>query len=251
MTGTAARFAGRRVLVTGASRGLGRAIAEAFGSEGAHVGVAFRARVAEAEQSAAAVRAAGGSAEPVQFDVRDGTAADAAIRRFAAGGALDVLVNNAAVLDDQLFALMAQAAWDDVIATGLGGAYHCTRAAVPLMLARQGGAIVNVASLAGLRASPGQANYAAAKGGLIALTVTLAAELAPRGIRVNAVLPGLLATGMGERMDRRKREQRAAGIPLGRLGRGDEVARTVLFLASEDASYVVGQCLGVDGGLSL
>ncbi len=245
------RFAGRGVLVTGASRGLGRAIAVAFAREGARVGIGFRSRTGDAEETLAAVTAAGGTGELLPFDVKDGAAADAAIRGFAAQGGLDVLVNNAAVLQDQLFALMGPAEWDEVIATGLGGTWHCCRAAVPHLLAKRHGAIVNVASIAALRASPGQTNYAAAKGGILAFTATLAAELAPRGVRVNAVVPGLLTTGMGARLDRRIAEQRRAAIPLARFGDGDEVARTVVFLASDDASYVVGQCLAVDGGLSL
>jgi len=119
------------------------------------------------------------------------------------------------------------------------------------MLRQRRGAIVNVASVAGMRASPGQANYAATKGGVLSMTMTLAAELAPRGVRVNAVVPGVLATGMGERLDHRVAERRRATIPLGRFGEGDEVARAVVFLASDDSSYVVGQSLVVDGGLSL
>jgi len=245
------RFAGRGVLVTGASRGLGRAIAVAFGREGARVGIGFRSRAADAEQTLAAVVEAGGTGVLLPFDVRDHQGVDAAVRGFAERDGLDVLVNNAAVVHDQFFALMGQEQWDEVIATNLTGTYHCCRAAVPLLLARRRGAIVNVASVAGLRASPGQANYAAAKGGVVALTATLAAELAPRGIRVNAVVPGLLTTGMGARLDRRVAEQRRAAIALGRFGEGDEVAHAVLFLASDDASYVVGQCLVVDGGLSL
>ena len=245
------RFAERSVLVTGASRGLGRAIAVAFAREGARVGIAFRSRATEANETLDAVAGAGSTGVLLPFDVRDPAAVDAAVRGFAEGGGLDVLVNNAAVLQDQLFALMGRQEFDDVIATALGGTWHCCRAAVPLMMARRRGAIVNVASVAALRASPGQANYAAAKGGILAFTTTLAAELAPRGIRVNAVVPGLLNTGMGARLDSRVAQARRAAIPVGRFGEGDEVAQAVLFLASDDASYIVGQCLTVDGGMSL
>ena len=183
--------------------------------------------------------------------MRDGAATEAAIAGFARDAGVDVLVNNAAVLRDQLFPMLSPPEWDDVLAVNLTGAYHCCHAALRFMLRRQRGAIVNVSSIAALRASPGQANYAAAKGGVLSLTTTLAAELAPRGIRVNAVVPGILTTGMGERLDRRVVEERRARIPLGRFGDGDEVARAVLFLASDDASYIVGQSLVVDGGLSL
>ena len=245
------RFAGRSALVTGASRGLGRAIAVAFAAEGARVGIGYRSHGPEAEQTLAEVAAAGGTGLLLPFDVRDQAGVEGALRTFAGAGGFDVLVNNAGVVQDQLFALMEREAWDEVVATDLTGTYLCCRAAVPFLLAQRRGAIVNVASVAGLRASPGQANYAAAKGGVVALTATLAAELAPRGIRVNAVVPGLLATGMGARLDHRVARQRKGAIPLGRFGEGAEVAHAVLFLASDEASYIVGQSLAVDGGLAL
>lgn len=244
------RFEGSSVLVTGASRGLGRAVAIAFAREGARVGIGYRVREEEATRTLDAVVAAGGRGEALRFDVRDPAAVRGAVDAFARGG-LDALVNNAAVVRDQLFPLLAPEEWDEVLATGLTGAYHCCRAVAPVLMRQRRGAIVNVASVAGLRASPGQANYSAAKGGLLALTATLAAELAPRGVRVNAVVPGLLTTGMGSRLDHRAVERQREAIPLRRLGEGEEVARVVLFLASEEASYVIGQALVVDGGLSL
>jgi 3-oxoacyl-[acyl-carrier protein] reductase len=245
------RFAGRGVIVTGASRGLGRAIAEAFARDGARVGIGYRTRREDAEQVLAAVEAAGGTGALLGFDVRDAAAVAAAVEVFAREGGLDVLVNNAAIVHDQLFPLMTFEQWEPVIAANLNGTFHCCRAAVAAMLPRRRGAIVNVASVAALRASPGQSSYGAAKGGVVAFTTTLAAELAPRGIRVNAVAPGLLTAGMGARLDRGVAERRRASIPLGRFGDPDEVARVVMFLASDDAAYVVGQCLTVDGGLSL
>jgi len=244
------RFSGRSVLVTGASRGLGRSVAVAFGAEGARVGIGYRSRRAEAEKALEEVRSAGGDGEVLQIDVRDMKNVRAVVDVFAAGHGLHVVVNSAAVVMDQFFAMMDDAAWSDTIAVNLTGTYHVCRAALPhLMRAR--GTVVNVASIAGFRASPGQANYSAAKGGVIALTATLGAEMASRGVRVNAVVPGLLSVGMGQRLDQRVLEQRLAQIPLGRSGTGDEVARAVLFLASDESSYVVGQCLVVDGGLSL
>ncbi len=247
-----ARFAGRTVIVTGASRGLGRAIAAAFGAEGAYVVLGFRSRSEEAAESLRLVREAGGDGLALPFDVSARPAVDAAVERvLAERGAVDVLVNNAALTRDELFPLMAEESWAEVLAVNLGGVFHTARAVVRPMIARKRGAIVNIASVAGLHASPGQANYAASKGGVLALTRTLAAELAPRGVRVNAVVPGLVAAGMAARLDPSLAARKRAAIPLGRFAAADEIARAVLFLASDDAAYIVGQALVVDGGLSL
>lgn len=245
------RFAGKRVFITGASRGMGRAVALAFAREGATIGIGFRSRATDAGQTLSEIQAAGGTGVLAQFDVRSAEAVDAAMASFGDGGGIDVLVNNAATLHDGLLPLLAPGEWGEVIAVNLTGVYHCSRAVVPFMLRRKAGAIINVASVAGLRASPGQTSYAASKGGVLALTTTMAAELAPRGVRVNAVVPGVLTTGMGQRLDHRAAAQRRSAIPLGRFGEADEVARAILFLASDDASYIVGQSLVVDGGLSL
>jgi len=245
------RFSGKNVFVTGASRGLGRAVAEAFAREGGHVGIGYHTRREDAERTLALVEAAGGQGSLFQFDVRDPGAVGESVKLFARDADLDVLVNNAAIVRDQHIALMSFDEWESVISVNLHGAYHCCRAVLPRMMARRKGAIINVASVAGLRASPGQANYAGSKGGVLAFTVTLAAEVASYGIRVNAVIPGLLTTGMGTRLDWRTVDRRKAMIPLARLGTAEEVASAVLFLASEDASYVIGQHLVVDGGLSL
>ena len=245
------RFADASIVVTGASRGLGRAIAVGFAREGGRVGIGYRSRETEALKTLALVEAAGGTGSLLPFDVRDGAAVSASVASFVGEGALDVFVNNAAVVSDEFFALLGEGKWEQVIATNLGGTYHGCRAALESMMRRRRGSIVNIASVAGLRASPGQANYAASKGGVLALTSTLAAELAPRGVRVNAVIPGFLSTGMGERLDHRFVERQVARVPLRRFGEADEVVRAVLFLASDDASYIVGHCLVVDGGLSL
>lgn len=239
------------VLVTGASRGLGRALAVAFGGEGAHVGIAYRAQEEAAEDTLKLVRDAGGSGSILQLDIREGESVRVAFASFEKECAIDVLVNNAAVVRDQPFVMLSRNEWDDTLATNLTGTYHACRAALPSMLARGRGSIINVASVAGLRASPGQAAYGASKAGVTGLTRTLAMEVAGRGVRVNAIVPGLLNTGMGARLDRRKMEERLSRIPAGRLGTGEEVARVALFLASDEASYVVGQAITVDGGLSL
>ena len=246
------RWEGRTVLITGASRALGRAIAKAFAAEGAFVGVGYHRRDRDAEQTLAEIQGSGGCAALVKADVGDPAAVERAIAPLEAErGGIDVLVNNAAIVDDKPFALMSAESWSTVLQTNLGGVFNCSRAVVRSMMAQGGGAIVNIGSVAGFAASPGQANYAASKGGIVALSRTLAAELASKGIRVNAVVPGLLTEGMARRLDRRLAEAQRQRIPLARFGDPEEVARAVLFLASEEASYIVGQALVVDGGLTL
>ena len=245
------RFDGTGVLVTGASRGLGRAIAEAFGAEGAFVGVAYRTRREAAEETVEAVRGAGGDGVCLEMDVRDEDSVRSAVGQLEERSAMDVLVNNAGVVQDNPLLMLSPREWAHVMDVNLTGTYTCCRAALPSMMARRRGAIVNVSSVAAIRASPGQGAYSASKGGILALTRTLAKEACAYGIRVNAVVPGLLETGMVARLDRRRVEEHTAAIPLGRLGTGSEAARVVLFLASDEASYVLGQAITVDGGLTL
>ena len=242
----------RNVIVTGGSRGLGRAIALAFAGQGAHVWVGYHNRADAAEETAQAARTAGGEASALQLDVTDAASVAAAIARATEGGrTIDVLVNSAGVVRNQLFALSEADDWEEPLRVNLHGALRVSRAVLRPMLAAGRGSIIHIGSVAGMRASPGQAGYSAAKGGLVAMTRTLAAELAPRGVRVNCVVPGLIAAGMAQRFDRRTFDAHVARIPLGRAGTAEEVANVVTFLASDAASYVVGQAIVVDGGFAL
>ena len=239
--------AGKTALVTGGSRGLGRAIAARLSGDGMRV---YAGHLRDAPP--APTPAPADDVTPVRFDVADAAACQAAVDRIVGeAGGLDVVVHAAGIARDSLFALSSPEDWDEPVRVNLGGALRLVRAAIRPMLAARRGAIVLVGSVAGLRASPGQVGYAASKAGLHAATATLAAELAPRGIRVNAVLPGLFAAGMAARLDQRIVEDRRRHIPLGRLGRAEEIAGAVAFLCSDAASYIVGHALVVDGGLSL
>lgn len=245
------RFAGKTVLVTGGSRGLGRAIALSFAAAGAFVAVGYHRRSEEAERVVDALREAGGSGSCAPIDVANATVVRAAVEAIVAEhGRLDVAVANAAIAEDTYFVLQDPDSFERVVATNLTGMANVCRAAARVMLPRRQGAIVTIASIAGMIAAPGQSSYAASKGGAIALTATIGAELAPKGVRVNCVAPGLLSTGLAARLDHRVTERRKSLIPLGRLGEADEVARVVLFLASNDSSYIVGQTIVVDGGMT-
>lgn len=238
----------RRVaFVTGASRGLGRAIAARLLEDGLRVACGYHREEAAAREVARA-----GDGEAIRVDVTSPESVrDAFAGVLAREGRIDTLVCAHGVTRDALFAMAPERDWLEVLDANLTGAMRCARAVARPMIGAGGGAIVLVASVAAIRASPGQAGYAASKGGLLSFTKTLAAELGPRGVRVNAVVPGLIDAGMVKRMDRRRRDERAAHVPLGRLGEAREVAEAVRFLASDAASYVTGHALVVDGGLSL
>lgn len=246
------RFVGKTVLVTGASRGIGAALAEAFAAEGAWVGVGCRVQRGEADRVLDRIRSAGGDGAVLAFDVRDRAAVVAAVAEVEhLRSGIDVLVANAGVMGEEFFTTTSAAEWEEIVQIDLLGTVGTVRAVTRGMLARGQGSVIVVGSIAAIRATPGQSAYATAKGGLTAFVRTLGAELAPRGVRVNAVIPGVIDTGMTHRTSKAVVERWRSAIPAGRTGRADEVAGAVLFLASNDASYVVGHALVVDGGLSI
>jgi 3-oxoacyl-[acyl-carrier protein] reductase len=245
-------LAGRVALVTGGSRGIGRAICEALARRGATVVVNYAAREDAARETAAACQAAGGQAALARFDVADAAAVTDAIKGIGKDhGGLDILVNNAGVAINGLVMRFKDEQWGRTLDVNLTGAFYCTRAATGLLLkARQAGRIVNVTSVVGEAGNGGQAAYAASKAGLIGLTKSLALELASRGVTVNAVAPGFIETDMtAEHLPDAARAQLLERIPLGRIGGAAEVADCVAFLAGPEAAYVTGQVVRVNGGM--
>jgi 3-oxoacyl-[acyl-carrier protein] reductase len=240
-------------LVTGGSRGIGRAIVKALAAEGAKVAFVYRGSQAAAEALAAEVAAAGGTALPLQADVANGEEALKCVERVEKewGGRIDILVNNAGIIRDDLFVRMEPEAWQSVLATNLGGTYNFCRGVAYTMMKQRGGRIINISSVAANHHNPGQTNYAASKGAVNAFTRALAVELASRNVTVNAVAPGFIETDMSEAVRNKAGDLIKKAIPMRRLGQPDDIARVVVFLASPDAAYVTGQILTVDGGLSL
>lgn len=246
------KLEGKVAIVTGAGRegkGIGRFVALALAKEGADIVIADYV-VEAAEAVAEEVKKLGRKAVAVQANVAlpdDAEAiAKAAMENF---GSIDILVNNAGITRDNLIMRMSEAEWDSVIDTNLKGTFNCTKAVTRTMLKQRSGKIVNMASVMGLIGNTGQANYSASKAGVIALTKTTAKELGSRGINVNAVAPGFIQTAMTEELSESVRENIANQIPLNRLGTSEDVARVVLFLCSEDAGYITGQVICVDGGM--
>lgn len=238
----------RVVFVTGASRGIGRAVAERCARAGA--AVVACARADHAAPIADRIEADGGSAMAQKIDVADADsvhgAVKAALGRF---GRIDVLINNAGIARDQLLMRLPRRDWDAVLATNLTGAFNCTQAVLRSMLRQRSGRIISISSVVGLSGNPGQANYAASKAGLVGFTKSLAREVASRGITVNVVAPGMIETDMTAVLDAKVRDSLAKQIPMARFGVPADVAAAVCFLASEEASYITGQVLSVNGGM--
>ena len=245
-------LAGRVAVVTGGSRGIGRAIAVALGRAGAKVVINYTANEAAANEAAAAVAAAGGAAVTRRFDVADAAAVDAAFKEIlAAEGGLHILVNNAGIAVNTLVLGAKDADWQRALAVNLTGTFNCCRAAIrALMKAKETGRIINITSITAETGSAGQAPYVAAKAGIIGLTKTLAREYASRGVTVNAVSPGYIDTDMtATELPEDRRVELLKTIPLGRVGKPEDVAAAVAYLAGPAASYVTGQVLRVNGGL--
>ena len=242
-------LSGKVAIVTGASRGIGRKITLALVAQGAKV--VASARNAEAlDNLVAEIEGHGGEAIAVAGDVASGIDAARLIEQaVAAYGQIDILVNNAGITRDGLLLRMKDEDWDAVIDTNLKGAFLCIRAAAKVMSKQRSGRIINISSVVGEMGNAGQANYCSSKAGLLGLTKSVARELARRNITVNAITPGFIVTDMTDGMTDKARESMTEQIPLGRLGEADDVANAVIFLASEQSSYVTGQVLGVNGGM--
>jgi 3-oxoacyl-[acyl-carrier protein] reductase len=241
-------LSGKRALVTGASGGIGGAVARALHAQGATVALSG-SRVAPLEALAAEL---GERAHVTPCDLSDGAAVDALPKAAAdAMGGLDILVNNAGVTRDNLFMRMSDAEWDQVIAVNLTAAFRLSRASLRGMMKARWGRIVSVTSIVGVTGNPGQGNYAASKAGLIGMSKSLAQEVASRNITVNCVAPGFIETAMTGALNEQQKEKLLGGIPAGRMGRAEEIAAAVVYLASEEAAYVTGQTLHVNGGMAM
>ncbi len=245
-------FTGKTAIVTGGSRGIGRAVCLELAAGGANVVFCYAGNDAAAHKTAQDVEAAGGRALALRCDVSDAAQVDALVS--AAGerfGRIDILVNNAGITRDNLLLRMSEAEFDMVVAANLKGAFLCMKAVSKRMLKQRCGRIVNLSSVVGLRGNAGQVNYAASKAGIIGMTKSLAKELASRGVTVNAVAPGFIETDMTAALSESARSAAQGSIPMGRLGTPEDVAKAVAFLAGDDAAYITGQVLAVDGGMAM
>ncbi len=240
---------GRLALVTGGSRGIGKACAEVLAEAGAQVALGSRT-LAAVEAAAQAIQAKGGKSLALTLDVSDPTSVKAAVdKTLETWGKIDVLVNNAGITKDNLLMRLKPEDWEAVLKTNLDGAYHCIRAVLPGMVRQRSGRIINITSVVAQTGNAGQANYVASKAGVIGLTKAVAAEVASRSITVNAVAPGFIATSMTENLPAPVRERILGLVPLGRMGTDREIALGVRFLASQEAAYITGHVLNINGGM--
>ncbi|MER2105535.1 MAG: 3-oxoacyl-[acyl-carrier-protein] reductase [Solibacillus sp.] len=237
-------------VVTGASRGIGRAIALELAAQGAKVVVNYSGSVAKAEEVVQEIKQIGGEAIAVQANVADADSVQALMKTaIDTFGSLDILVNNAGITRDNLLMRMKEEEWDDVLNTNLKGVFLCTKAVTRQMMKQRAGRIINISSIVGVAGNAGQANYVAAKAGVIGLTKTCAQELASRNILVNAIAPGFITTEMTDALPEELKEAMLKQIPLARLGQPEDIAKAVAFFASDAANYITGQTLQIDGGM--
>lgn len=245
-------LAGKVAVVTGGSRGIGRAISIRLASMGALVYINYVSRSSAAEETAAIIKQDGGRAEIIAFDVAQGDAVQQAFKKIVSdAGSIDILVNNAGITRDGLMARMKEDDWDAVIDTNLKGAFLCAKAASREMMKKKWGRIVNISSVSGVVGNPGQVNYSAAKAGLIGLSKAMAREYASRNITVNSVAPGYIETEMTDQLGETVREQIKKEIPLASFGKVEDVAGAVAYLVSEDGRYITGQTLHINGGMCM
>lgn len=246
------KLEGKVALITGASRGIGRSIALKLAAEGAKVAINFAGNITKAEEVKNAVESSGGEAMLVQGDVSDFEKVNEIVKKVVdTWGRLDILVNNAGITRDNLMLKMSESDFDSVIATNLKGVFNCTKAVTRLMMKQHSGRIVNMSSVVGLMGNAGQANYAAAKAGIIGFTKSVAKEFAPRGITVNAVAPGFIETDMTDALPDKIKTDLTEKIPIGRIGKPEDIANAVMFFVADDAAYITGQVICVDGGMAM
>ena len=240
---------GKGAVITGAAQGIGKAIAQLLSERGASL-LLCDVNLEKAGETAREIEAGGGRCRACRADVTRPADADALLQEAVQHlGAVDILVNNAGITRDNVLLRMKEDQWDQVMAVNLKGTFNCTKAAVKVMLRQKKGTVINIASITGLMGNPGQANYSASKAGVIGFTKAIAREYAERGITVNAVAPGFIETAMTDAIPEKEREALISQIPLKRLGTPRDVAEVVCFLASDEASYITGQVIGVNGGL--